>query len=87
MRAASTAEHLLPGIEPVDETRAIVPRLRLIALVSDEPGTPALREPSLAIETPDGLVILVAARTRPSTTSPRPPRRPASASGARHPDA
>jgi len=41
----------------------------LISLVSDKPGTLELREVSLAIATPEGVVLVVAARTRASTTS------------------
>ena len=38
---------------------SIVPGMYLIALVSDKPGTLELRELSLAIRTPDGLVLVV----------------------------
>jgi len=50
-----------PGanIELVDKTLAIAPDVHLISLVSDKPGTLELRELSLAINTPDGLVIVV----------------------------
>lgn len=37
----------------------IVPDIHLIALVSDKPGTLELRELSLAINTPEGMVIIV----------------------------
>ena len=37
----------------------IAPGIHLIALVSDKPGTLELRELSLAIETPDGIVLVV----------------------------
>jgi metal-dependent hydrolase (beta-lactamase superfamily II) len=42
-----------------DETTQAAPGIHLIALVSDAPGTRELREVSLAIETPAGLVLLV----------------------------
>lgn len=43
----------------VDQTTEIAPDMRLIALVSDKPGTLELRELSLAINTPEGMVIVV----------------------------
>jgi 7,8-dihydropterin-6-yl-methyl-4-(beta-D-ribofuranosyl)aminobenzene 5'-phosphate synthase len=43
----------------VDKTIDITPDIHLIALVSDKPGTLELRELSLAINTPDGMVIVV----------------------------
>ncbi|MFY9803010.1 MAG: MBL fold metallo-hydrolase [Candidatus Acidiferrales bacterium] len=43
----------------VDKNVEITPDIHLIALVSDKPGTLELRELSLAINTPDGLVIVV----------------------------
>jgi 7,8-dihydropterin-6-yl-methyl-4-(beta-D-ribofuranosyl)aminobenzene 5'-phosphate synthase len=43
----------------VDKNIEITPDIHLIALVSDKPGTMELRELSLAINTPDGLVIVV----------------------------
>ena len=43
----------------IDKNIEIVPGMYLIALVSDKPGTLELRELSLAIRTPDGLVIVV----------------------------
>jgi len=50
-----------PGanITLVDKTTEIAPGLHLIALVSDKPGTLELRELSLAIDTPEGLVIII----------------------------
>jgi 7,8-dihydropterin-6-yl-methyl-4-(beta-D-ribofuranosyl)aminobenzene 5'-phosphate synthase len=45
--------------ELVDTTRQIAPGIHLISLVSDKPGTLELRELSLAIETPEGLVVVV----------------------------
>jgi 7,8-dihydropterin-6-yl-methyl-4-(beta-D-ribofuranosyl)aminobenzene 5'-phosphate synthase len=43
----------------VDKNIEITPDTHLIALVSDKPGTLELRELSLAIHTPDGMVIVV----------------------------
>jgi 7,8-dihydropterin-6-yl-methyl-4-(beta-D-ribofuranosyl)aminobenzene 5'-phosphate synthase len=43
----------------VDKNMEIAPNIHLIALVSDKPGTLELRELSLAINTPDGMVIVV----------------------------
>jgi hypothetical protein len=43
----------------VDENIEITPDIHLIALVSDKPGTLELRELSLAINTPDGMAIVV----------------------------
>jgi 7,8-dihydropterin-6-yl-methyl-4-(beta-D-ribofuranosyl)aminobenzene 5'-phosphate synthase len=43
----------------VDRNTDIAPNIHLITLVSDKPGTLELRELSLAINTPDGLVIVV----------------------------
>jgi 7,8-dihydropterin-6-yl-methyl-4-(beta-D-ribofuranosyl)aminobenzene 5'-phosphate synthase len=50
-----------PGanFELIDKTTEIAPGLHLIALVSDKPGTLELRELSLAINTPDGMVIVL----------------------------
>ncbi len=50
-----------PGanFELVDRTSEIAPGIHLIALVSDKPGTVELREVSLAINTPRGMVIVV----------------------------
>ncbi len=50
-----------PGahFELVDTNVEIAPDIHLIALVSDKPGTLELRELSLAINTPDGMVIVV----------------------------
>jgi 7,8-dihydropterin-6-yl-methyl-4-(beta-D-ribofuranosyl)aminobenzene 5'-phosphate synthase len=47
------------NITLVDKTTEVAPGIHLISLVSDKPGTLELRELSLAIETPDGLVIVV----------------------------
>jgi 7,8-dihydropterin-6-yl-methyl-4-(beta-D-ribofuranosyl)aminobenzene 5'-phosphate synthase len=43
----------------VDRNTEIAPDMHLIALVSDKPGTLELRELSLAINTPEGMVIVV----------------------------
>jgi 7,8-dihydropterin-6-yl-methyl-4-(beta-D-ribofuranosyl)aminobenzene 5'-phosphate synthase len=43
----------------VDRDTEIAPDMHLIALVSDKPGTLELRELSLAINTPEGMVIVV----------------------------
>lgn len=47
------------NIALVDKPTVIAPGIHLISLVSDKPGTLELRELSLAIETPDGIVIVV----------------------------
>ena len=43
----------------VDKSVEIAPDLHLVALVSDKPGTLELRELSLAVNTPEGMVIVV----------------------------
>lgn len=50
-----------PGanFELIDKTTEITPGIHLIALVSDKPGTLEMRELSLAINTPQGVVIVV----------------------------
>lgn len=50
-----------PGanFELVDKNTEIAPDIHLITLVSDKPGTLELRELSLAINTPEGMVIVV----------------------------
>jgi 7,8-dihydropterin-6-yl-methyl-4-(beta-D-ribofuranosyl)aminobenzene 5'-phosphate synthase len=50
-----------PGanFELIDKTTEIAPGISLIALVSDKPTTLELRELSLAIDTPDGIVLVV----------------------------
>ena len=45
--------------ELVDKTTQVAPGVWLVALVSDAPGTRELKELSLAIDTPDGLVLVV----------------------------
>jgi len=47
------------NFEHIEKTTEILPGIHLIALVSDTPGTKELRELSLAIETVDGLVVIV----------------------------
>jgi len=47
------------NIALIDKPTVIAPGIHLISLVSDKPGTLELRELSLAIETPDGMVIVV----------------------------
>jgi 7,8-dihydropterin-6-yl-methyl-4-(beta-D-ribofuranosyl)aminobenzene 5'-phosphate synthase len=51
-----------PGanFELIDKTTEIAPGIHLIALVSDKPTTLELRELSLAIDTPEGVVLIVA---------------------------
>jgi 7,8-dihydropterin-6-yl-methyl-4-(beta-D-ribofuranosyl)aminobenzene 5'-phosphate synthase len=44
----------------IDKTTEVAPGITLIALVSDTPGTKELKELSLAINTPDGVVLIVA---------------------------
>ncbi|MEI7785385.1 MAG: MBL fold metallo-hydrolase [Betaproteobacteria bacterium] len=50
-----------PGanIQLVDKTTELAPGVHLISLVSDKPGTLELRELSLALSTPQGLVLVV----------------------------
>jgi 7,8-dihydropterin-6-yl-methyl-4-(beta-D-ribofuranosyl)aminobenzene 5'-phosphate synthase len=43
----------------IDKNTEIAPDVHLIALVSDKPGTLELRELSLAINTPEGMVVVV----------------------------
>lgn len=43
----------------IDKTAEIAPHMHLISLVSDKPGTLELRELSLALNTPEGMVIVV----------------------------
>lgn len=47
------------NIEVIDKTTEIAPGVWLIALVSDLPGTKELKELSLAINTPEGVVVVV----------------------------
>jgi 7,8-dihydropterin-6-yl-methyl-4-(beta-D-ribofuranosyl)aminobenzene 5'-phosphate synthase len=46
-------------IQLIDKTTELVPGIALIALVSDVPGTKEMKELSLAVNTPDGLVLVV----------------------------
>lgn len=50
-----------PGahFELIDKNTEIAPGIHLLTLVSDKPGTLELRELSLAINTPEGLIIIV----------------------------
>ena len=43
----------------IDKTTEVAPGITLIALVSDAPGTKELKELSLAVNTPDGVVLVV----------------------------
>jgi 7,8-dihydropterin-6-yl-methyl-4-(beta-D-ribofuranosyl)aminobenzene 5'-phosphate synthase len=47
------------NIELIDQTKEIAPGVHLIALVSEKPTTLELKELSLAIRTPDGIVLVV----------------------------
>jgi 7,8-dihydropterin-6-yl-methyl-4-(beta-D-ribofuranosyl)aminobenzene 5'-phosphate synthase len=47
------------NIQLIDKTTAVSSGITLIALVSDSPGTKELKELSLAINTPDGVVLVV----------------------------
>jgi 7,8-dihydropterin-6-yl-methyl-4-(beta-D-ribofuranosyl)aminobenzene 5'-phosphate synthase len=47
------------NFELIEKTTEIAPGMRLIATVSDKPTTLELRELSLAIDTPDGVVLVV----------------------------
>src|SRR6202158_4458991 len=53
---------VFPGanIQVIDKTTEVAPGITLIALTSDVPGTKELKELSLAINTPDGVVLVVA---------------------------
>jgi 7,8-dihydropterin-6-yl-methyl-4-(beta-D-ribofuranosyl)aminobenzene 5'-phosphate synthase len=52
---------VFPGanIQLIDKTTEVAPGITLIALVSDAPGTKELKELSLAVNTPDGIVLVV----------------------------
>jgi len=43
----------------IDKNTEVAPDIHLLTLVSDKPGTLELREVSLAINTPEGLIIVV----------------------------
>ena len=47
------------NFELIDKTTEVAPGIHLIALVSDKPTTLELKELSLAIDTPDGIVLVV----------------------------
>jgi 7,8-dihydropterin-6-yl-methyl-4-(beta-D-ribofuranosyl)aminobenzene 5'-phosphate synthase len=47
------------NFELIDKTTEVAPGIALIALVSDATGTKELKELSLAVNTPDGVVLLV----------------------------
>src|SRR2546427_8363196 len=47
------------NFELIEKTTEIAPGIHLIALVSDKPTTLELKELSLAIDTPDGIVLVV----------------------------
>ena len=47
------------NFQVIEKTTEIAPGITLIALVSDAPGTKELRELSLAINTPNGIVLIV----------------------------
>jgi len=47
------------NFELIDQTTEIAPGITLIALVSDLPGTRELKELSLAVNTPEGLLLVV----------------------------
>jgi 7,8-dihydropterin-6-yl-methyl-4-(beta-D-ribofuranosyl)aminobenzene 5'-phosphate synthase len=47
------------NIQLIDKTTEVTPGITLIALISDTPGTKELKELSLAIDTPDGVVLVV----------------------------
>lgn len=47
------------NFELIDKTTEVAPGITLIVLVSDTPGTKELKELSLAVNTPDGLVLVV----------------------------
>jgi 7,8-dihydropterin-6-yl-methyl-4-(beta-D-ribofuranosyl)aminobenzene 5'-phosphate synthase len=51
-----------PGanIQLIDRTTEVAPGITLIALISDATGTKELKELSLAINTPDGMILVVA---------------------------
>ena len=48
-----------PNFQLIDKNTEIVPGMFLIALVSDSPGTRELRELSLAIKSPQGVILIV----------------------------
>ena len=52
------------NFELIDKTTEIAPGMTLIALVSDAPGTMELKELSLAVNTPEGIVVPTANQAR-----------------------
>ncbi len=67
--------HCRYGQARVAPNTEVAPGITLIALVSDAPGTKELKELSLAINTPDGIVMVVGCSHRASRPSlPKPPR-------------
>jgi hypothetical protein len=52
-----------------DKSTEIAPGIHLLALVSDKPGALELRDLSLVINTPDGMVIVSGVRILASTRS------------------
>jgi len=57
IRSGSAWPHT--NFQLIDKDTEIAPDIRLISLVSDKPGTLELHELSLALTTPDGMVIVV----------------------------
>jgi 7,8-dihydropterin-6-yl-methyl-4-(beta-D-ribofuranosyl)aminobenzene 5'-phosphate synthase len=47
------------NIQLIDKTTEVAPGVRLIAQISDAPGTKELKELSLAMNTPEGIVLIV----------------------------
>lgn len=47
------------NVQLIDKTTEVAPGITLIALVSDAPGTKELKELSLAVDTPEGVVLVV----------------------------
>ena len=68
------------NFELIDKTTEIAPRIHLIALVSNKPGTLELKELSLAIDTPDGIVLVVGCSHPGIDNIVRTPRRSTDAS-------
>jgi lactonase len=67
MRADSTPPEVMnfgaawpaANFELIDKTTEIAPGMTLLALISDAPGTKELKELSLALNTPQGMVVIV----------------------------
>ena len=47
------------NIETIDKSTEIAPGMNLLALISDAPGTKELKELSLTLNTPQGMIIIV----------------------------